>query len=139
PCNAAMLAANLLLSKHDDEETKHLGERLLRSLGRADAILNDLLQFARAGGRPDPGARASPGDIIASLEPEFNAEAAAHGVEVRWLSIPPVLVACGDGVYVSLLTNLLRNAIKYGGASPTPSITVAVIEEGVMVRTEVRD
>lgn len=139
PCNTAALAAKILVAKGKDEDIRSLGHKIARSMKRTDAILTDLLQFARAGGRPDPGARASPAELIGNLAPEVEPEAVAKGIRLQWHPIPPVLVGCSDGVYVSLLSNLLRNAIKYGAVSPEPAITVAVTDEGDVVRTEVQD
>jgi signal transduction histidine kinase len=50
-----------------------------------------------------------------------------------------VLIACSTGVYLSLVGNLLRNAIKYMGDSTTRRIVVRVRDEGTFVRTEIID
>jgi signal transduction histidine kinase len=53
--------------------------------------------------------------------------------------VPPVLVACSAGVYLALVGNLVRNAIKYMGQAPARRITVRVREEGAWVHTEIED
>lgn len=139
PLGAAALATDLLAFPEQNEEASRIVKRLKRSLGRASAITTDLLQFARAGAKPDPGARTSPRGVIANIGPELEAEAASQGIVLSWKGLPPALVACSEGVYLSLIGNLVRNAIKYMGPSATRRITVSVTEDGAMVRTEVAD
>jgi signal transduction histidine kinase len=73
--------------------------------------------------------------MLHGMEPE----AEAAGIELRAEPVPPVLVACSTGVYLSLLGNLVRNSIKYMGDSTTRRITVRVVDENGIVRTEVSD
>ncbi|MDF2695692.1 MAG: sensory transduction histidine kinase, partial [Labilithrix sp.] len=49
------------------------------------------------------------------------------------------VVACSTGVLVSLVSNLLENAIKYMGNAPVKRVTVHVHEADGRVRFEVRD
>lgn len=139
PLSGASLAIELLASQEDDENVRSVVARLKRQLGHANAITSDLLQFARAGAKPDPGARTSPRDIIANIREDLEAEAAKHDIELVWEEIPWALVACSQGVYLSLLENLVRNAIKYMGRSDHRRIVVSVAEDGAAVRTEVAD
>lgn len=140
PLSGASLAVDLLASEEDDEKVRSVVERLKRQLGHANAITSDLLQFARAGAKPDPGARTSPRDIIANMREDLESEATKHDIELVWEEkIPSALVACSQGVYLSLLENLVRNAIKYMGRSTTRRIVVSVGDDGDAVRTEVAD
>lgn len=139
PLSAASLMCDLIGTQVQDQEVLATVARLKRSLARANAITTDLLQFARSGAKPDPGARTSPHAIIADLAPQFDTEAAAQSITLRWETVPPALVACSEGVYLSLLSNLVRNAMKYMGSSQERRIVVAVRDEGAAVRTEVAD
>jgi signal transduction histidine kinase len=139
PLSAALLASELITQTVEDEAVAEVGVRLKRNLARADAITTDLLQFARSGAKPDPGARTSPREIIADIAPQIELDAASQGIVVRWEPVPAARVACSEGVYLSLLGNLARNAIKYMGNATTRCITVTVVDEGASVRTEVAD
>jgi len=139
PLSAARMAAELALRKSPDEAAGNSIHRIIRSLSRADAITTALLDFARSGARPDPGARTEPRTVIADVVGGFSAEAEQAGIDLRFEPVPPVLVACSTGVYLSLLGNLVRNAIKYMGDAPSRRITIRLLEEGALVRTEVID
>lgn len=139
PLSSARMAAELALRKSPDDAARVPVRRIIRSLSRADAITGALLDFARSGARPDPGARTEPRAAIADLLAGFEAEAQQADIELSCEPVPPVLVACSTGVYLSLLGNLVRNAIKYMGDTPTRRITLQVVEEGDMIRTDIRD
>jgi signal transduction histidine kinase len=139
PLAGATMAAQLLERVESDERTQQLGHRIVRSLARASAITSGLLEFARAGARPDPGARTSPREVLADMTAALTQEAAEANIQIHFEPVPPVLVACSEGVYLSLVGNLVRNAIKYMGEGPTRRITVRIIEEPGQARTEVVD
>lgn len=139
PLSSARLSAEIAMRKSPDDAARAPLQRIIRSLSRADAITGALLDFARSGARPDPGARTEPRAVIADLLVGFEAEAEQAGIQLDCEPVPPVLVACSTGVYLSLLGNLVRNAIKYMGDSPTRRIHVRVVEEGAMIRTDIHD
>ncbi|KFE64355.1 ATP-binding protein [Hyalangium minutum] len=139
PLSAARLAAEIVVRKSSDEVALGNIQRIIRSLSRADAITGALLDFARSGARPDPGARTEPRAAVEDLVSGFSAEAEQLGIELHAEPVPPVLAACSTGAYLSLLGNLVRNAIKYMGDAPVRRVTLRVMVEGGMIRTEVRD
>ncbi|MGZ3448108.1 MAG: sensor histidine kinase [Polyangiales bacterium] len=139
PLAAARVAAELAEKRTSDEFVRELHRRIMRSLGRADAITTDLLGFARSGAKPDPGARAAPRSIVHEVTTDLAHDAERVGIELCADPVPPVAVACSRGVYLSLLGNLVRNAIKYMRDAPTRRITVRVVEDDGFVRTEVVD
>ncbi|WPB80367.1 ATP-binding protein [Archangium violaceum] len=139
PLSAARMAAELALRKSEDGAASHAIHRVVRSLSRADAITTALLDFARSGARPDPGARTELRTVIADILGGFAAEAEQAGIELQSEPVPSVLVSCSTGVYLSLLGNLVRNAIKYMGDAPSRRITLRLSEAGAFVRTEVID
>ncbi|HMJ10990.1 MAG TPA: HAMP domain-containing sensor histidine kinase [Polyangiaceae bacterium] len=139
PLSAAKLGAELIAAGAPEERNQEYAERVVRSLARADAITSALLEFARSGARPDPGARTDPREVLADLEPAVLQEAQRTQISVRFEAAPPVFVACSVGVYLSLVGNLMRNAIKYMGDAATRRIHVRVTERGAVVRTEVTD
>jgi signal transduction histidine kinase len=133
------MAAELAIRKSSDEAAREPFTRIIRSLSRADAITSALLDFARSGARPDPGARTELRTVIADLLGGFSAEAEQAGITLHSEPVPPVLVACSPGVYLSLLGNLVRNAIKYMGDVPIRHVAIRVVDEGDFIRTEVID
>jgi signal transduction histidine kinase len=139
PLSAAQMAGELCLTRSTDEAVSKLVTRIIRSLSRADAITTGLLEFARAGARPDPGARTDVREAIADLENAIAPEAELARIAIRFVPAPPVFVACSMGVYLSLVGNITRNAIKYMHDSTVRRIVVTVVDQGSVVRTEVSD
>ena len=139
PLATASMGAELMLRRITDEPGKQQLNRIVRSLSRANAITTDLLEFARSGAQPDPGARTNVQDVLAELAAGIGPEAERAHIELRFERAPPVLVASSKGVYLSLVGNLVRNALKYMGETATRRITVRVAAEGETVRTEVSD
>jgi signal transduction histidine kinase len=139
PISAMRMAADLALRRGEGGALGGLARRVVRGTDRADAIITGLLDFARAGARPDPGARTDVREVIADLASGLAEEIGGAGIELRVDPVPPVLVACSKGVYLSLLANLVRNAIKYMGDGSVRRIEIRVADEGRMVRTAVAD
>lgn len=139
PLAAANTAAELASRRAADALGSELNRRIIRSLARADTITTDLLAFARSGAKPDPGARTVARTIVDEVIADLSPEAERVGISLSAEALPPVAVACSAGVYLSLLGNLVRNAIKYMRDAPVRRIVVRVIDEGELVRTEVID
>jgi signal transduction histidine kinase len=139
PLSSARMACAVIMQDNKDESLGGLVDRIIRSISRADAIITDLLNFARAGGNADPGARTDVREVMNDLVTPMTQQAEQARIEMHLDPIPPVLVACAPGVYLSLASNLVRNAMKYMGNRDTRQITVRVIDQGSMVRTEVID
>jgi signal transduction histidine kinase len=138
PLAAASLAAELLDADLDTKQHE-LAMRLRRSLERAGAITDGLLEFARAGAKADPGARTNVRSVINDVAEGVTLELERARIELRVEPGPDVLVACSTGVYLSLVGNLVRNAIKYMGQRDERRITIRVRELSTYIRTEVID
>jgi signal transduction histidine kinase len=133
-------AEHAAVSAAPAERRAAIMERARRSLGRARRLIDDLLAFAQAGARPDRRA-ASPvtevvDGVIEELRPAAQAKQIAVDVE-QAPDLPPV--RCAGGVLASLLSNLLRNAIKHMGDRPRRQIRVRVVSRNDRVRFEVED
>jgi signal transduction histidine kinase len=114
--------------------------RSRRSLERARQLIDDLLAFAQAGARPAPGAIAAVDDVVDGVVEELRPPATARSIEIAVAKAPrPLAVSCASGVLASLLSNLLRNAIKHMGDSPRRLITLRVARVDGRVRFEVED
>ncbi len=139
PLSVARLAAELIVRATEDDKTRVVAVRGLRSLTRADAIIGGIREFARSGAKPDPGARTDLREVVADFLGGIGAEAEREGTSLACEDLPAVLVACSPGVYLSLIGNLVRNALKHMGPSPVRRVVVRARDEGAVVRTEVED
>lgn len=141
PLAAVRLALQTV--ERDPAVAERLGPVLARgdrALDRVVRLVDGLLDFARAGARPQPGASADVRAVIDDLVTEMRSDAEAAGIELRAdAPAPGPRVACSEGVLTSALANLMRNALKYVANSPVRRVTVRVRERGSRVRCEVED
>ena len=114
-------------------------ERARSSLARVRRIVDGLLEFARAGARPEVGARAGVRSVAAGLLDELGPFAAQRHAELRIEETPDVAVACSPGVLLSVLGNLLRNGLKYLGDAETREVLLRVRQRRGRVLFEVED
>src|SRR5690606_23517573 len=61
------------------------------------------------------------------------------GADLQICPIPSVFVYCNEGVLMSLVANLARNAIKFTEESPVRRIVIRALERGRFLRVEVED
>lgn len=118
-------------------------ERLVASgkagLRRARLIADALLEFARAGAQPTPGERCDVGEVVRAVVDEAEPEAHARDVSLVIELERPGVVACGAGILASIVSNLVRNALKYVGDGAGKRVVVSARPEGRGVRIEVAD
>ncbi len=115
-------------------------DRARRSLERARRLIDDLLAFAQAGARPDLRAASTVTEVVDGVIEELRPVAQARQIAVD-VEQPPQLppVRCASGVLASLLSNLVRNAIKHMGDRPRRQIRVRIMARNDRVRFEVED
>jgi PAS domain S-box-containing protein len=118
PLNVATTSLDLTREDHTDE---HL-DRLERALDRMDALITDLLQFARQGNDVRECKRVALSELVdacwqtvATADATLVAEA-THTIEAEHSRLR------------QLLENLFRNAVEHGGESVT--VTVGDIDDG---------
>jgi signal transduction histidine kinase len=140
PLGAASLALDVAAK---DLAPGSRAERLIGSgragLRRARTIADALLEFARAGARPTPGSSADVGEIVRAVIDEVEPEAKLRGVVVEVELAQPGAVACGAGILTCVVSNLLRNAVKYVGDGAGKHVRVRARRNGPWVRLEVED
>ena len=140
PLQAVSLFIELATPATDEEPKLRRGrERAQASLGRVRKMVDDLLEFARAGAQPKADARVDASRVLSQLAVELRPEAEAGEVELLAHVAPGLEAACAEGVLTSLLQNLVRNAIKYIGEAPVRRIDVRASARGPGVRVEVED
>jgi signal transduction histidine kinase len=145
PLSAASLALELLRrGTASPERAARAIDSGRAGLNRARMIADGLLAFARAGARPETKASADVAEVIAGVIKEIASENGERELPIVAEVGAPGAAACNSGVLASLVSNLLRNAVKYAGSVPSPRIVVrARAVEGRLgagcVRIEVED
>ena len=123
-----------------NERMTTLAARGRRSLSRARALVDDLFAFAQAGARPVPGVSTTVTEVVEGVIEEQRGPAAERGITITVTPFDePVAVRCASGVLASLLSNLLRNAIKHMGQSQRRQVQVRIAAHYDRVRFEVED
>ncbi|WP_437484466.1 ATP-binding protein [Sorangium sp. So ce1014] len=140
PLGSVALSLDLALRRcgEGDPARKAL-ERGRHAIARVKRTTDGLLEFARAGARPEPGARAEVRPVIDDLMVELVHVAEELGAELCVEPFAPCAVAASPGVLTSILANLIRNALKYLGDSAVCRVVIRVLDERDVVRIEVED
>lgn len=140
PLQTALLAMETVRDGADGGETaqRALG-RGTAALQRMTVLVDGLLKFARAGGKPTEGATADVRDVVEGLVAGMTGEAKARRIELA-ADVPPLAqVACSTGVLTSIVENLARNAIRHMGEAVERRVDIRAYEVGAYWRIEVRD
>ncbi|HZS38750.1 MAG TPA: ATP-binding protein [Polyangia bacterium] len=138
PLTSIMMGASAL--ELYPEKTPALLPRMKRGASMMSAMVDTLLDFARAGAQPEAGGSTQVAPVLDELIAEVSAKAEEAGAALRVEAAPSCAVACGTGVLACVLSNLLENAIKYlEGGCGERAITVRVRDCGRTVRLEVQD
>jgi signal transduction histidine kinase len=138
PLAALGIAMPVIQRRHpDDYETQRLAAHALSGLKRVRALVDGLLDYARAGGVPI-GTRADVHGAIGDVVAEMSEQAAAVAVVIK-VERADGVVACSPAVLYSILSNLLSNAIKYMDDAKDRTVRVRAEGRGGRVRVEVED
>ena len=138
PLTPALFALQRMQKVAPDEPTRIAAERGVRSVRVVESIIDGLLSFAQSGVRPDTRAATSVHAVLEDVLSELRPLAAKAGIALSVEPFIDVEVACGAGVLASILSNLVRNAIKYMGSSPDKRIEVRV-RTALLIRIEIAD
>jgi signal transduction histidine kinase len=139
PLTAVSLALSIGQKGSGGKQVQSALDRGASSLLRVRRIVDGLLEFARAGALPEPGAVAEVAPIVAGIHDELSGLAEQENVELVVQPFPPCAARCSGGVLISLLSNLLRNALKYLGESQRREVTLRVHPRRGSVAFEVED
>jgi signal transduction histidine kinase len=134
---AALHQAARLASGNTREAIDH-GQR---DLHRVRRLVDDLLDFARAGASDRSGAAADVHDVVDEVVGDLSEIAAENRVELRVETLAHERVACSRGVLTSVVQNLVKNAIAHTGESDVRIIRVRASPgaDGRRVRIEVEN
>jgi signal transduction histidine kinase len=139
PLGAIGMNLAVIATMADNPKLSNLVARCQASLQRAARILDGLLDFARAGGRPAHGVTASVNEVVEELLEAVRPQAQESRVEVRVEPFESFTVACDPALLTVLLSNLVRNAIKYIGDGPVRVVSLRATAHDKLVRIEVED
>ncbi|MBS2028151.1 MAG: HAMP domain-containing histidine kinase [Deltaproteobacteria bacterium] len=124
PLTSVSLALQLAARELRTPRLRAAVETGQRTIRRLDEMIQELLCFARSGGQPDPGAHANVAEVLAQLDQELQPRAEAQHAHLHVKRADPMEVAMGPSALRSVIANLVENAIKYLGASPTREVEV---------------
>jgi signal transduction histidine kinase len=140
PLQAAKLSVDLLLRKpREVAEAKPILDRTARSVDRVLHLTDALLDFARSGARPARGEDADVGEVVGDVVTELEPVASEAGISLTVSSAVAGSVTCSAGALTSVVSNLVRNAIKYMGDATERWIDVRVSKGVSTLRVEVED
>ena len=141
PLGAANMALSYLAEKLTPEDPR--ARRMLvlgqRSIARTRLIADDLLEFASAGARPDPAARADVRPVVCAVVDEARGLAEERQISLLVDGVDVGPVRCSQGILSSLVSNLVRNGVKYVGKGPGKRVIIRARRLGGFVRVEVED
>jgi signal transduction histidine kinase len=135
---AAALHALRRVSPEAARDPIDRGERAVR---RVQRLVDDLLEFARAGAPERRDLSADLREVVEDVVGQLEGVAGDHQVELR-VDVPAhQRVACSPGVLTSIVQNLVQNAITHMGASRVRLVQVRAAPAAPRdpVRIEVQD
>ncbi len=123
------------------EDAREAHAQVARQTARMSGIIDALLAFARAAALPDPHARSDVGAVMAEVVTEAQLPAEEAHIEIAVELDRAATVACDPSVLAVILSNLVRNAIKYlgDGSQGVRRITLRESLLNGCVRLEVED
>ena len=135
PLGALSLRLEVVRRRYDEETFS----RLSKPVQSMNSMIDDLLDFALSGARPQPGT-ANIREVVDEAIAMLREEAASAETTVDASACEPVNVACSRGALTSVITNLLHNALKFiVEKSGERKITIRAGERGGRVRVEMED
>lgn len=140
----ASIALRVALAERDAADPVKVRACLARVttvVGNASHIIDGLLDFARAGGTPESDAHADAAAVVRSVVDDLAQEIETAGITL-FAHIPAVAeVRCSAGALLSVVGNLLRNAVKYMADTTARDrvIKVSVLDGASAVRVEIED
>jgi len=138
----AVLGFARLLSEDYGDRLDDQGLRFLRRIEEAgrtmEALVHDLLEFARIGRSEPRRVHVDPREVLLQLHAELKPRLEEAQVELRLPEEPP-LVWCDRTQLYQVLSNLVGNALDHAGTSRRPLIEVSVVAEDDRRHLIVRD
>jgi two-component system, LuxR family, sensor kinase FixL len=138
----AVLGFARLLSEDYGDRLDEQGLRFLRRIEEAgrtmEALVHDLLEFARIGRTEPRRVHVDPREVLLQLHAELKPRLEEAQIELSLPEQPP-LVWCDRTQLYQVLSNLVGNALDHAGAMRRPMIEVSVTAEEGRRHLVVRD
>jgi signal transduction histidine kinase len=135
----ALLAESGTRVGNAEPQTRSIFDRITHQVMRMNTMMDALLEFARAGARPGREVHASIRLVIEQVIEEIRPAAHEARVDVQIAAADDTAVACSPGAISIVLSNLLRNALKYMDGGPARQITVRATRQHGRAVIEVQD
>ncbi len=122
---------------HLPPEGRHYVERIQANTQQMDHLILDLLTLSRIGREAHASERVHLAELIDEVVAGFAEPISARGIKVSQRDLGTLW-----GVRVQLeqvFSNLLGNAVKYLGDTPSPAIEIGSVERGAFVECYVTD
>jgi len=120
-----------------DDEGRHFLGRLQVNVKRMEQLIQDLLELSRVGRESRPPAAVHLAEVIDDVVTEMAGTIRERGIKMSTRDLGPLWgVPTRIG---QVMSNLIGNAIKYMGDSPSPAIEVGMREAGPLAECWVRD
>jgi signal transduction histidine kinase len=146
PLGSVSLAVDLARrSKDIDPKMQDLLARVTATIQRVGKLIDGLLVFASAGGYIVPGEwgeqrYASVAEVLTGVVQDLGLEAEAKEVQLDYEPPDPALaVASSPGVLISIMTNLISNAVKFMGDAAVRRVTIRTRQVSRDVQFDVSD
>jgi signal transduction histidine kinase len=139
PLAATMLAIDVLLRRTTDVAMTRQLATARAGADRARRISSALLDFARAGAQPASGEHADVHTVCLEVIDELRPTAAKAGVACTNDTPSGLEVACSPALLLIVISNFVRNAIKYMGDVEERCVGVTARTVSRAVRIEVAD
>ncbi len=137
PLTSVGLALEVASRSNPEGRARTLIDRGAATLQRVRRLVDGLLDFARSGARPDRTARVA--EVVEAVAADLKPEAEAAQIQLSAAPVPPLSVACPDGVLNAILSNFVRNAIKFMRGEGPRRIEIRVRQRKGAVCFEVED
>ena len=108
--------------------------RMFNSAKRMSKLINDLIDFTRTHLGPGIPIRVKQGSLVAVCEEVVNELRTFHPEQLIELQVPPQLDAIFDDSRVAqVLSNLIGNAIQYGGADAPVTVCLTSNDDDIAI------
>jgi signal transduction histidine kinase len=112
---AAMSLRVAMALEQNPVDARDSVQKIGQTVRSMNAVVEGLLAFAIGGARPQLGAATDLAIVIEQVLLESRSAAESGGIELVLEGREPAMVACSRGALTSVLSNLVRNAVKYVG------------------------
>ena len=135
PIGALGVLAEALRDETDPAVVRRLAERVSYEAARARALIEDLLDFSRIEAAPtSPGETIGVDELIRDAKDRVLAMAEQHEIAIDARGATSGATVIGDRAqFVSALSNLMTNAVKYSDAGEAVCVSSRVDDEYVEI------